>query len=152
MDFNEKKILTNLYQELQGQANDCFFNEGLELNSKILVYLENILNKVPYSLEYNVDFDVNFLLKMYGVRVQCYGESLLEKIIEYVRIMSQICNVRTMVFVGLKQYLDIMELRQLYEFVFYEKINLVIIEAIHSVGISGEKCWILDKDLCIIDL
>ena len=44
------------------------------------------------------------------------------------------------------------KVRQLYEFVFYEKINLVIIEAIHSVGISGEKCWILDKDLCIIDL
>ena len=56
------------------------------------------------------------------------------------------------VFVGLKQYLPISELERLYEYVFYEKINLIIIESIYTPLINGEKGWIIDKDLCIIDL
>jgi len=152
IDCNDKKIISRLYQELKGQANDNLFHEGLNLNTRIIDYLDILLANVPYALEYNVDFDVVNLLKLYGIKVQSYGESFLEKIIEYLRVMSQICNVHNYVFVGLKQYLENTELQQLYEFVFYEKINLVIIESMHSRKIYGEKCWLLDKDLCIIDL
>lgn len=60
--------------------------------------------------------------------------------------------MKNIVFIGLKQYLTTDELKQLYEFVYYEKINLIIIESFHSPHIHGEKCWLLDKDLCIIDL
>lgn len=45
-----------------------------------------------------------------------------------------------------------MVMEQLYEFVFYEKIYLISIESIFIKRLEGEKCWILDKDLCIIEM
>jgi len=152
IDCNDKRIITKLYQELKEQSNESMLYEGLNLNAQIVSYIEELLNRVPYSLELNVDFDLVNLLKMYGVKVQSYGESLIEKIIEYLRVMNQVCNLQNYVFVGLKQYLETAELEQLYEFAFYEKVNLVIIESMHSPHVKGEKCWLLDKDLCIIDL
>ena len=37
-------------------------------------------------------------------------------------------------------------------FLDWYKINLIIIEAFHSPKIESEKCFLLDQDLCIIEL
>ncbi len=152
LDCNDKRIVGKLYQELKEQAGIYLVNESVDLNSNIMEYLDKLIRYVPYVLEYNVDFDISLLLKMYGVRIESFGESLLEQTVEYLKVLSQICNVKNFVFIGLKQFFSVDELKQLYEFVFYQKINLIIIESVHSQHIDGEKCWLLDKDLCIIDL
>ncbi len=152
LDCNDKKILTKLYQELREQANENLINESLALNSHIVTYIEHLFQFVPYSLDYNADYDIMNLLKLYGVKIDTFGTSLLERIVEYLTALSKICGVRNYVFVGLKQYLTVAELEQLYEFVFYEKINLIIIEGKYTSKISGEKCWLLDEDLCIIEI
>lgn len=152
LDCNDKKVIAKLYQELREQADSIFIKESILLNSSILEYIDKLFLQVPYALEYKVDFDIMGLLKLYGVKIDSFGESLLDKIVEYLRVMKQVCGVAIYVFIGLKQYLAEDELRKLYEFVFYEKIYLIIIEASHSQSIDGEKCWIFDKDMCIIEL
>ncbi len=152
LNCNDKKVVTKLYQELRERSEESLLCEGAELNARILEYLEQLFQKVPYNLEYTTDFDVTDLLKSYGVKIESAAESLLEKIVEYIKVQNRICGIRNFVFVGIKQYLSVEELEGLYEFVFYEKINVIIIEANHSPQIFGEKCWLLDKDLCIIEL
>lgn len=152
LDCNDKRIITKVYQELKEQAGIYLVNEGAVLNGSIIEYLDKLLEHVPYALDYHMDFDVLNFLKLYGVKIDTCGGSLLEKIVEYLRVLSQVCSVKNFLFVGLKQYLTVEELKQLYEFVFYEKINLIIVESVHSQRVAGEKCWLLDKDLCIIDL
>ena len=66
--------------------------------------------------------------------------------------MSQICHIRSFVCVNLKSFFSKEELKYLYEFAVYEKINIIVIESIQSEALIGEKGWILDKDLCIIEL
>ena len=107
---------------------------------------------VPYSIKYNVDMDIISLLKMYNVEISNTSDCLLEKIIEYIKVMNQICHIKTFIFVDLKHYLKIDELHSLYEFVFYQKLNLLIVEPIHTSKLDEEKCCIIDKDLCIIDI
>lgn len=150
IDCNDKKILNRLYQELKDYTVTNLVEENAELNSCILQYMDKIVDGVPYALDYIVDFDIVALLKIYGVSIQTSGETLLENIVEYLRVMKQICGISCFVFVGLKSYLNESELKQLYEFSFYEKINIIIIEPIHTPTLMGEKCWILDNDLCLI--
>lgn len=107
---------------------------------------------MPYALDYNANLDVSGLFKLYTVEVQSQGETLLQRMTEYLRVMSKIGGIDNYIFVGLKQYLTVEELENLYEFVFYEKLNLILVEAVQSPAISGEKGWIIDSDLCIIDL
>lgn len=152
LDCNNRKVINKLYQELKEISEETLIQEYAEVNKNIIEYLEKIVQHVPYALEFDLDLDLNTLLKMYNVRISSLSEGLLENIIEYMRTMSRICNVRIFTFVGLKQYLTSDELEQLYEFVFYEKIYLISIESIFIKRLEGEKCWILDKDLCIIEM
>ncbi|MBQ7359324.1 MAG: type II-A CRISPR-associated protein Csn2 [Lachnospiraceae bacterium] len=150
INCNEKKILNKVYQELKQVSLDNLVEEHANVNKSILNYLEQVVQGVSYALDYNIDLDIMDLLKVYDVHIQIEGETLLENLVEYVRTVNQICKVSTVFAIGLKYYFNEKELKQLYEFLFYEKINLIIVESMHSAMISNEKCWILDKDLCLI--
>lgn len=150
LDCNNKKVITKLYQELKSQADSILQEETAMLNSEIIKYLEKLIMTVPYNMKYNCDMDVTAIMKMYGMEIDNRAEGLLENIVEYIKVVSQICGIKTFVFIDIKHYLTGEELEQLYEMVFYKKINLIIIEPVHTNKLDKEKCWIIDKDLCII--
>ncbi|MBQ2745546.1 MAG: type II-A CRISPR-associated protein Csn2 [Lachnospiraceae bacterium] len=152
LDCNNKKIITRLYQELRMQSDNLLQEETARLNCNIIEYLERLIMTVPYNLKFNCDMDITSMMKMYGVEIDNQTDGILENVVEYIKVVSQICGIKTFVAIDIKHYLTDEELLKLYEAVFYEKINLVIIEPIHTNKISNEKCWIIDKDLCIIDL
>ncbi len=152
LNCNDRKILTKLYQEIKQQSDIFLQEEFMLLNANINQFLDRLLLQMPYALKYNSAFQLPDLLKIFSVEIECDEETLLGQIVEYLWVMKKICGVNNYVFVGLKQYLPISELERLYEYVFYEKINLIIIESIYTPLINGEKGWIIDKDLCIIDL
>lgn len=152
VDCNNKKVISKLYQELKSQSESVLQEETLEINSHILGYLEKLIMTVPYSLKYNYDMDVNALMKMYDIQIDNQAEGLLENFVEYIKVVSRICGIKMFVLVDIKHYFTKEELQELYKSVFYEKIYLVIIEPVHTERLEGEKCWIIDKDLCIINL
>lgn len=152
LNCNDRKIVNKLYQEIKEQVDSLYQKQAMILNANINEFLAELLLQIPYALTYNPDIDLAGLLKLYNLQVESNGETVLEQIVEYLRVMAKICGVCIYVFVGLKQYLSGGELEKLYEFVFYEKIHLIIIEAIQEPIISGERGWIIDKDLCIIKL
>lgn len=152
LNCNDRRILTKLYLEIKQQSDIFFQEETMLLNTDINQFLDKLLLQMPYALKYSPDLELSDLLKIYNVEIECGEGTILEQIVEYLRVMKKICRVNNYVFVGLKQYLTVSELEKLYEYVFYEKINLIIIESIHIPLIDGEKGWIIDKDLCIIDL
>jgi len=51
----------------------------------------------------------------------------------------------------LKDYLNEKDIDMLYEFVRYEKVNLILAESHQSHVNLHEKRWILDRDRCIIE-
>ena len=152
LDCNSKKIISRLYQEMKAQSDNILQEETAELNGIIMRFLDKVIMTVPYAVKYNCDMDILNVFKMYDVEIDIQTETLLESIIEYIKTVSGICQIDTFVFIDLKRYLTTEELKQLYEFAFYNKINILIIEPVHSEECVGEKCWILDKDLCIIEL
>lgn len=152
LNCNDRRILTKLYLEIKQQSDIFFQEETMLLNTDINQFLDKLLLQMPYALKYSSDLELSDLLKIYKVEIEYGEETILEQIVEYLCVMKKICRVNNYVFVGLKQYLTVSELEKLYEYVFYEKINLIIIESIHIPLIDGEKGWIIDKDLCIIDL
>lgn len=152
LDCNSKKIISRLYQELKEQAGGVLQEETVKLNCGIIEYLEQLIMTVPYGLKFNCDMDVQSLIKMYGVEIDNQAEGLLENLVEYLKVSEQICGIRTFVMIDIKHYLTGGELKRLYEFAAYQKINLIIIEPVHTGKYDEEKCWIIDKDLCIINL
>ncbi len=151
LECNSKKIIARLYQELKNESDSVLQEETGILNRNIINYLDKLLMTVPYNLKYNFDINITDVLKMYDVGIEVQAESLLENIVEYLKVASQICNISTFVFIDLKHYLSTEDIERLYESAFYEKINLIVIEPVYTEQLKSEKCWIIDKDLCIIE-
>lgn len=152
VNSNEKRILTRLYKELSEQANTLMYEEYTQINSYIVSFLERLLDTVPYHLDMEVDIDLTGILKLYGVKMESDGVSVLEVLLDYLRALSTICNIHVAFILNIKQFLTIEEVQQLYEFCFYEKIHLINLEGQKNYNLEQEKCVIIDKDLCIIDV
>lgn len=152
VNSNEKRILTRLYKELSEQANTLMYEEYMQINSCIVSFLGRLLDTVPYHLDMEVDMDLTGILKLYGVKMESDGVSVLEALLDYLRALSSICNIYVVFILNIKQFLTIEEVHQLYEFCFYEKMYLINLEGQKNYNLEQEKCVIIDKDLCIIDV
>lgn len=152
INCNNKKIVNKLYQELTALAKENLMRQSMELNFQVTAFLETLLQEVPYHLLYKDEHDVQEILKFADVRIDSEGETLLEQIVEYLRVMNQICGCNICVFLNLKSFLSREELKQLYDFVNYQKIYLVLLEACEGERIECEKTFIIDRDECIIEV
>lgn len=152
MDCNEKKVLTKIYSELSTVAVQEYPIETAELNGHIVEYLDQLFQKTPYHLGMRAEMDVSALLKAFETKIESCAENLLEKLIDYVRAMHWICHINIFIFVNLKQCMTAEELLQFYEYANYEKIMLLLLEGNYREANSLEKNWILDKDLCMIEV
>lgn len=150
VNCNERKIITKLYEELKIRIEETMIEETAELNSKIINYLEKITMEVPYITTFQFEYDIKGLFKLLSVELEDKGESLCENIINYLKVLNQLCKSKIFIFLNLKSFLSSSEIMSLYEFVFYNKINLVLIENNVYSRIKGEETYIIDKDMCII--
>ena len=124
--------------------------ETLDINSKIVALLDETVNKLPYDLDYNLELNLQSLLKMYDLTVRMDAENYPELLSQYIKLMANACGIRCFVSVGLKKYLATVDLVNLYKDIVYDKIYLVDIESDISQRISTENVAILDKDRCLI--
>lgn len=92
------------------------------------------------------------VMKAISVETDVECDSLLEKMLQYIKLMNQICGIDIFVIPNLKYYFSTEETMQFYQFAMYNKIYIVVIEPTLSPHMEGEKSWIIDDDLCIIEL
>lgn len=150
VDFNDKKIINKLFSELSAIGNE-FVVEKMQINSEIGQLLEKIISDAQYNnISYNLDFDWNNLFKLYGVKIEYECDTLLEKMIGYIKIVSGLCSIKAMCLVNIKSFLNNEEIKQLYEMAFYYKIQLLLIESCERNNIPDENIYIIDKDRCLI--
>ena len=150
VDSNEKRILTKLYKELDENTKQLMYESYSTINSQLLQFIEEMISTVPYQLSTEIDLNVTALLKSYNVKIAVNGTEPLERLIDYLRAIASICDIRIFVILNLKQFFAADQVRQLYEFCFYSKIYLINLEGQKNYVLPEEKCVIIDKDLCLI--
>ncbi|MGN0140625.1 MAG: type II-A CRISPR-associated protein Csn2 [Roseburia sp.] len=151
IDLNNKKIRARLYQELKKEADDSYYQDFLKLVSEIQRYLEKISGSFSYPISYQTELEVTSLLKACEVGIDEEKEALCPKIIEYLKIMGQLCGTELFVFVNLKAYLKESEILELYKTAYYCKIKVLMIENQTRKLLSNEKMYIIDSDKCLIE-
>lgn len=154
LDCNERKVLNKVYAELNEIVLGEFQNEIAEINGKIVELLDSLMGHVPYHMEVKPELDVGGLLKLFDVRLEDASGGLFEHVLDYLRVMHNICKIDLFLFFNIKQYFTDDELNGLYEFAIYEKIQLLLLEGTSQRKIvnSCEKCWIFDRDSCMIEV
>lgn len=151
LEINSKKVKAKLYQDIKKIALDSCFSQGLEVHARICSYLENLLEKIPYPVKYEEEWNIIELLKAYGVELAEECDNICEKLFNYIKLISQVCEITIFITVNLKLYLTKEQILELYKLAMYNKIQLVLIEFnMFDEKFDCEETYIIDKDGCII--
>lgn len=151
LELNNKKVKTKLYQDIKAIAQDFYFSQGLEMHSHICHYLEGLIEKIPYPVKYEEEWELLELLKAYRVELVEECCNMCEKLFNYIKLINQVCGTGIFILVNIKQYLAEEQISELYKLAMYSKIQLVLIEFnMFNEKLACEEIFILDKDGCII--
>lgn len=88
IDYNNKRLMTKLYQEIQDNGNENYFCEKEQINSQIISLFDKLVLNVPYNIVTALDFTFIDLCKMYDVRLDYSEDSFIEKLLDYFRVMK----------------------------------------------------------------
>jgi len=150
LDFNDKKIINRLYQQL-GVLSEDFVEDKEKINSSILRVLDNIISGIQYhGIAFNFELDWNNIFKLYGVRLEKDYKNLLEKLVEYIKIQAMLTENRICCLVNIRTYLNQNELLELHSVAENQKISLLLIEATEPIKIVDETLYIIDIDQCLV--
>lgn len=151
VDINNKKIVSCIYKELTEIAKGDLIAQTNQFQSDVVAYVEEILEKSTYQVDYDLDVDISGLFKLMNIHLRNDSENILENLAEYLKLTHRVCGITYFFVFHLKELLTEAELDSMYELCAYEKIKLIIIES-HDNRICSkyEKNVVVDKDLCII--
>ena len=151
IDFNSKKILSALFNSMSQRANDCIEQKTL-INASIINVLDDILLHESYpGIEHSLDFSWIDVFKIYNVKIEQNHDTLIQKLIEYIKILVNYCGVRILCLVNIKSFLSDNEIKELYKYAGLSKMQLLLVESNEKEALSCENICIIDNDRCIIN-
>ena len=153
IDINNKKIITKIYGELLKNVVDDIV-EYNRIISYIREYFETLVFNNNIDLEYNDEIEVNSLLKLGDFKIQFEESNYLEKLIKFLKVLVELCNIKVIFIVGLYRVFSVKEVEKIYKEVCLNKINIIHIESeqqnIKKSDYYNELVYIFDQDNCEI--
>lgn len=152
ISLNDKKIITQVYKELHIIGSQELIEQKTRMNQNIIDYFDLLISSSPYPLNFDFDIDEIGLYKLCHLEFQNDNEEILDNVTEYIKLFKSVCNIKLFIFVSLKSFLTREQYQLLYDTIKYEEVCLLDISNEHEYSIDDEKGYIIDKDLCIIEL
>lgn len=153
IDMNNKKIITKIYGELLKIVTDDIA-EYNKITSNIREYFETLVFNNNLDLEYNDEIEANALLKLGDFKIQFEESNYLEKLIKFLKVLVELCNIKVIFIVGLYRVFSVKEVEKIYKEVCLNKINIINIESeqqnIKKGDCYNEIVYIFDEDNCEI--
>ena len=153
IDINNKKIISKVYGELlKNEVDDIV--EYNKITSYIREYFETLVFNNNLDLEYNDEIEANLLLKLGDFKIQFEESNYLEKLIKFLKVLVELCNIKVIFIIGLYRVFSVKEVEKIYKEVCLNKINIINIESeqqnIKKSDCYNELVYIFDKDNCEI--
>ncbi|MEA5094585.1 MAG: type II-A CRISPR-associated protein Csn2 [Sedimentibacter saalensis] len=152
LDFNQRKIITKLYEQLKSNAiGSEYYLDSKILLGEIMQFIEKLSQTTQYPLVYTNDLDIISILKIAEIKLETSYDTLVEKIVDYCSVIQEFCCISCVIFVNLKCFLSNEELELFYKTISYKKINIMLLEnTVREKRFEQEKIYIIDSDLCEI--
>lgn len=148
---NTKKILSRMYEQMRISIFERSLHQRFYESAAAIEAFAYELDAVSeYAIQYDTNITVQGLLKFLNVKLAEEDQTYPETLSDYLKLVSDLLNIRLIVFVHLKSYLGKEELIQLYQMANYRKIFLLLLESREYEMLEYEHRYIIDSDMCII--
>lgn len=151
---NERKLLNKLGEILKREIlSSELLIEGNQIISDLENYVLHVIQSMDWDLVYSDKIDIQNLLKIAEIRFDDTQETLVEKILDYMSVSSELLDIKCFVFVHLLSYLTEYEIEKFYEYVQYRKLCVLLLESrVPDTVKKFSETIIIDKDSCEIML
>lgn len=151
LELNQKKIINKLYSELvKTSMSEVMYEKTAELTRYIANYIMDLEDNADYTVQFSDRLDVSILLKAMDVKYEETEESLLEHLIRYIKLVVSLLNVRLIILVNIRSYLNDRQFDELIQEIKYQEIKVLFIENKGRGCAEGGMRYIIDKDGCEI--
>lgn len=151
--FEISSLSKQLKNKLQQYVESNYDNDDLyqDLYQKLIDFGNDLINSSPYPLCFNQSITKIDMIKLLDIQLEHNYSSLLEEIVDYIDIFSQIIKTKLFVFISLRSYLTGEEFNNFIKIMDYKGIRILLIERYLSLDNSiVNNVQIIDKDLCVI--
>lgn len=149
VDPTNKRVTTAINQQIKDLIiSSDFFKEANDL----VAHMERFSDSIEDSYRLNVshqDYEISNLYKILNIQLQVEYENELERVMEFMNVLHDVCGTDCFVFVSLFCLFDQEEIATLIREATAYKHNLLFIEGIEPDFIPEQtRKVIIDKDLC----
>lgn len=146
-DFNSKKIISIINKKVNENISINDKDNLSKLYNKIRKIYFPILNDMDLNIDINNDFDLDLMIKLLNITIKS-KDNLLDNLFLLIDIEKELNINKIIVFINLKQYLNKNELIELYKYLLYNNVVILLIDS-QSYGICNEyeKKIIIDEEL-----
>lgn len=151
IEANSANILKKLYAELISDINsEEMYSKMMDMESSIMNVIDDLIYRSRFSLKME---EINYqdLFKAAGIQFDYDKTSIIERVIEYMKVTSELLNKKLFILVNLDSFLSEEDLLELIKFLSYNEIKALALQnKITREVIPCENLRIIDKDLCEI--
>ena len=140
-----------LYKQLEDIANEEELQETGQINSHIFEYLYGLMDYLGYDLTCDEEVDLQVLFKAAGVKPVFDNSDSLHEMVDYIDLLSSLLNMRLIVMLNYRMFLEVEELKLFYNTVSQKKLSVLLLEnSMKNEKIECEDVLTIDSDLCEI--
>lgn len=150
-EINQSSLLKKLYQELESDLNgEEMYQKKIDLESRLYALTDDLMYRSRFPIVAG-EIHYDLLFKAVGLQFEFAGDSVLERLVDYMKIAYELSGKRLFVIVNLDSFLDQEELVALENFLRYNEIRVLALQnRITREGLESENLRIIDQDLCEI--
>lgn len=151
IDINNRKILNKLYSDLDVLAKtEEIYLQTRQMMQGLIGYLMELEQRSEYILDFEWEFDLPAIFKAVGIKHGIMEDDYFEKLIRYIKIISQVMGIKIVTFVNIRSFLDDVQMEQLLREAVYQELQILLIENQERACLKDVFRYIIDYDKCEI--
>lgn len=143
----QKRLIQNILEEISESDISYKFSE---ICSDFLENIQQLEMDSEYEIDFDEDLDMQKLIKCFDIHLQEPAGSFVERLVEYISVMTKLMRKRIFILIGCSDYMDEVEYKLLEKHVAYEHVAVIKIEGRQNALKNLKNQYILDADLCEI--
>ncbi len=130
IDFNQKKIQSALYNKIEKIYKQEFerMSEFQTIFQKLQLNVLDVFNEFSFEFNYKESIGIQEYLKLLGLKISNNKGKITDTIFSLIDVVEYLSIAKILIFVNLKLYLLDDELKEIYKYAMYKKVNILLIE------------------------
>lgn len=149
LQINDKKLISKLYTSLQQVAETHYLREYQQICTLFAEFFAKLNAESECPISYDTESGLTALFKAFDVKIE-QENTLLEKLLLYVRLQTTFLKTKCFFFVNLKTVLPEQALMSFYHEMQLNDICIFLLENTQKPKLPSETITVIDRDLCEI--